>query len=83
MKKVIKNAIKNILFKFNQTKMKESNIFNPKSKIIANVDRAIEHIKTGYTTPVLIEVDPSNACNHACSFCLWDKNGNVYQRHSF
>ena len=36
----------------------------------ANVDRAIEHIKTGYTSPVLIEVDPSNACNHACSFCL-------------
>tara|TARA_Y100001972_G_scaffold116515_1_gene154461 strand:+ start:1575 stop:2756 length:1182 start_codon:yes stop_codon:yes gene_type:complete len=50
--------------------MKESKIFNPQSKIIANVDRAIEHIETGYTSPVLVEVDPSNACNHACSFCL-------------
>jgi len=50
--------------------MKESEIFNPQAKILANVDRVIEHIETGYTTPVLIEVDPSNACNHACSFCL-------------
>jgi len=50
--------------------MKESKIFNPQSKIIANVDRAIEHIETGNTAPVLVEVDPSNACNHACSFCL-------------
>ncbi len=48
----------------------ESKIFNPQAKILANVDRAIEHIETGYTAPVLIEVDPSNACNHACSFCL-------------
>ena len=50
--------------------MKKSKIFDPKSKIIANVDRALEHIKTGYTSPVLVEVDPSNACNHACNFCL-------------
>tara|TARA_R110000744_G_scaffold53912_3_gene114804 strand:- start:760 stop:1947 length:1188 start_codon:yes stop_codon:yes gene_type:complete len=49
---------------------KESKIFNPQAKIIANVDRVIEHIETGYTSPVLVEVDPSNACNHACSFCL-------------
>ncbi len=48
----------------------ESKIFNPQAKILANVDRAIEHIETGYTAPVLVEVDPSNACNHACSFCL-------------
>jgi MoaA/NifB/PqqE/SkfB family radical SAM enzyme len=50
--------------------MKESDIFNPKAKVLANVDRVIEHIETGCTSPVLIEVDPSNACNHACSFCL-------------
>ena len=47
----------------------KSKIFNPKAKIIANVDRVLEHLKTGYTNPILIEVDPSNACNHACSFC--------------
>ena len=34
------------------------------------MDRAVEHLQTGYTSPVLVEVDPSNACNHACSFCL-------------
>lgn len=50
--------------------MKKSKIFNPQAKIMANVDRVIEHIETGYTSPVLVEVDPSNACNHACSFCL-------------
>ena len=48
----------------------KSEIFNPQSKIFANVDRVIEHLETGYASPVLIEVDPSNACNHACSFCL-------------
>jgi hypothetical protein len=46
---------------------KESKIFNPQSKILANVDRVIEFIETKNTSPVLIEVDPSNACNHACS----------------
>jgi sulfatase maturation enzyme AslB (radical SAM superfamily) len=50
--------------------MKDRKIFNPRLKIIANVENAIEHIETGYTAPVLIEVDPSNACNHACNFCL-------------
>ena len=49
---------------------KESKIFNPQSKIMANVDRVVEFVETGNTAPVLIEVDPSNACNHACSFCL-------------
>ncbi len=50
--------------------LKGSSIFNPRAKIFANIDRAMEHIETGYTAPVLVEVDPSNACNHACSFCL-------------
>jgi len=49
---------------------KGTNIFNPQAKILCNVDRAIEHLENGTTSPVLIEVDPSNACNHACSFCL-------------
>ena len=49
---------------------RESKIFNPQSKIIANVDRVIEFVETGNAAPILVEVDPSNACNHACSFCL-------------
>ena len=47
-----------------------SDIFNPQAKVMANVDRVVEFVETGNTAPVLIEVDPSNACNHACSFCL-------------
>lgn len=49
---------------------KKSKIFNPQSKIIANADRVVDFIENGNTSPVLIEVDPSNACNHACNFCL-------------
>lgn len=51
----------------NKTK---SEIFNPQAKIYANADRIIQHIETGYAPPVLVEVDPSNACNHSCNFCL-------------
>ena len=47
-----------------------TNIFNPQAKVIANVDRVIEFIETGNAAPILVEVDPSNACNQACSFCL-------------
>ena len=50
--------------------MSESKIFNPQAKIYANVDRVIQHLETGYAPPVLVEVDPSNACNHSCNFCL-------------
>ena len=47
-----------------------TNIFNPQAKVLANVENVLEFIENGNTAPVLIEVDPSNACNHACSFCL-------------
>ena len=50
--------------------LNDSLIFNPQAKIIANVDRALEHLETGYSNPVLVEVDPSNACNHGCYFCI-------------
>ena len=45
-------------------------IFNPAAKVYANVDKVFEFIKTGNTTPLLIEFDPSNACNHGCYFCI-------------
>jgi cyclic pyranopterin phosphate synthase len=47
-----------------------SNIFNPQAKVIANLDRALEYCREGNTSPVLVEIDPSNVCNHSCSFCL-------------
>ena len=70
MRQLIKKILRKTLFKQKKVNKKESKIFNPKSKIIANADRVIEHINTGFAPPVLIEVDPSNACNHACNFCL-------------
>ena len=57
------NDIKNTL-------SKGTNIFNPQAKVIANADRVIEFLETGNTSPVLVEVDPSNACNHGCYFCI-------------
>jgi len=51
-------------------KYNKSKIFDPHSKVICNYENVIEHFDKGYTSPVLIEVDPSNACNHACNFCL-------------
>ncbi|MAH49185.1 hypothetical protein CMI37_25395 [Candidatus Pacearchaeota archaeon] len=56
-------SIKNILDK-------GTDIFNPQAKIIANADRALEFLQTGNTSPVLVEIDPSNTCNHACYFCI-------------
>lgn len=47
-----------------------SRIFNPQAKIIANLDRVLEYLEKGNTAPVLVEVDPSNICNHGCTFCL-------------
>jgi len=47
-----------------------SKIFAPQSKVIANVDRALELVKGDNPPPVLVEVDPSNACNHGCHFCI-------------
>ena len=49
---------------------KGTKIFNPQAKVIANVDSVIEFLETGNAAPILVEVDPSNACNHGCYFCL-------------
>jgi len=45
-------------------------MFDPKSKIIANADRVVDFLKGKNPAPVLIEIDPSNACNHGCYFCI-------------
>ncbi len=45
-------------------------IFAPQDKVLANADKIIEFLKTGNTIPVLVEIDPSNSCNHACPFCI-------------
>lgn len=45
--------------------MNSKKIFDPSGKVIANVDRVLEFIKTGNTSPVLVEIDPANLCSHS------------------
>ena len=45
-------------------------IFVPDLKVIANYDRVDELLNGNNPPPVLVEFDPSNACNHGCVFCL-------------
>ena len=45
-------------------------IFVPSLKVIANYDRVDELLNGNNPPPVLVEFDPSNACNHGCVFCL-------------
>ena len=47
-----------------------TDIFNPQAKVLANVESVIRFIETENTPPVLVEFDPSNACNHGCYFCI-------------
>ena len=47
-----------------------SKIFSPQAKVVANLDSALEYFRTGNTPPVVVEIDPSNVCNHSCRFCL-------------
>ena len=50
--------------------MKKMRIFEPSSKVVANYDRVDDLLGGGNPPPVLVEVDPSNACNHGCYFCI-------------
>ena len=47
-----------------------SKIFNPQSKIVFHSDRVYEYLKGKNTYPITLEIDPSNACNHSCPFCI-------------
>tara|TARA_Y100000034_G_C6890373_1_gene409452 strand:+ start:1215 stop:2381 length:1167 start_codon:yes stop_codon:yes gene_type:complete len=45
-------------------------MFDPRSKIVANSDRVLDFLRGKNPAPVLVEVDPSNTCNHGCYFCI-------------
>jgi len=45
-------------------------MFDPQAKIIANSDRVLDFLQGKNPAPILVEVDPSNACNHGCYFCI-------------
>ncbi|MFT5732947.1 MAG: cyclic pyranopterin phosphate synthase [Planctomycetota bacterium] len=48
-------------------------IFAPtdSAKVLWHPDRLAIWLKNGRSFPVSVEIDATNACNHACSFCCW------------
>ena len=52
-----------------------SNIFNPQEKILCHLDTLEKYFKKENPDPITIEIDPSNACNHSCPFCI---SGHLY-----
>ena len=48
----------------------DSKIFNPQAKVLIHNNKIQKFLKTGNVDPITIEVDPSNACNHSCPFCI-------------
>ncbi len=47
-----------------------SEIFNPQEKILSHFSRVKEYLNNKNPDPITIEIDPSNACNHSCPFCI-------------
>jgi GTP 3',8-cyclase len=46
--------------------------FITSDKVFGQLDRLSEWKETGWTSPVTIEVHPSNKCNNACHYCsMW------------
>jgi GTP 3',8-cyclase len=48
----------------------ESKIFNPQSKVVYHLDTVLDYFKNKNVDPINLEIDPSNACNHSCPFCI-------------
>ena len=48
----------------------DSKIFNPQGKVLLHLDKVLGYFKKVNVVPITLEVDPSNACNHSCPFCL-------------
>ena len=48
----------------------ESKIFNPQSKVVYHLDTVLDYFKNKSVDPINLEIDPSNACNHSCPFCI-------------
>ena len=48
----------------------DSKIFNPQGKVLIHYKKIKNYLDTGNADPITIEVDPSNACNHSCPFCI-------------
>jgi radical SAM protein with 4Fe4S-binding SPASM domain len=47
-----------------------SKIFNPQSKVLYHLDTILDYFDGKNIDPITMEIDPSNACNHSCPFCI-------------
>ena len=47
-----------------------SNIFNPQHKILCHLNKVEQYFDKKNPSPITIEIDPSNTCNHSCPFCI-------------
>ena len=45
-------------------------IFNPQKKVLHHLGTVLEYLEGKNTDPINLEIDPSNACNHSCPFCI-------------
>lgn len=45
-------------------------MFSPQSKVLHHLDRVVDFLHNKRVDPINIEIDPSNACNHSCPFCI-------------
>ena len=50
-------------------------MFNPQAKVLHHLDRIVDFFNNKPVDPISIEIDPSNACNHSCPFCI---SGNIH-----
>ena len=47
-----------------------SKIFNPQAKVLNHLDKVLDFFGGKNVDPITLEIDPSNACNHSCPFCI-------------
>ena len=45
-------------------------IFNPQSKVLCHLKVIEKYFQNKNPDPITVEIDPSNACNHSCPFCI-------------
>lgn len=46
-------------------------MFDPQRKMLWHIPRIAEWFSGGNPPPILVEIDPSNICNHSCNFCTF------------
>ena len=44
--------------------------FNPQLKILYHLETVLDFFSGKNVDPITLEIDPSNACNHSCPFCI-------------